>query len=161
MTHAATTPSGPGLPTATLGRSPITPPASSKACGPLLGLGVLFAPYGADTGLWFPSLHGPQPCSSSFCYYLSMQMSVIPCLQFVLHLSLGAGSSWSGCPEMGFDPTPLCCRPFHSSCIQTSPLALCAHPSHHSHQTSLQVSTTETCSHLLQFWLGHSLHNIP
>lgn len=76
--------------TATLGKSPITPPASSQACNPLLGLGVLF---GAAAGLRFLSLHGLQPCSSSFCNYPPMKSSVIPHLQFVLHFSLGAGSS--------------------------------------------------------------------
>ena len=109
------------LPTAMLGKSPITPPASSQACSPVLGLGVLF---GADTGLRFLSL---QPCFSSFCNYLSMKSSVIPHLQFVLHFSLGAGSSWLGCPEMCFELASFFCHPFHSFCIQTSPLALCAY----------------------------------
>lgn len=121
-------------PHGTAGEKPHHTPGVFPGLQPGAGFGVFF---GADAGLGFLSL---------FRNCLSMKSSTIPRLQFVLRLSLGAGSSWLGGPEMCFDLTPFFCRPFHPFCIQTSPLALCAHQSHHSHQTSLQQRTMKTCS---------------
>ena len=133
------------LPTAMLGKSPITPPASSQACSPVLGLGVLF---GADTGLRFLSL---QPCFSSFCNYLSMKSSVIP------HCSLSFILVWvQAPPDWGVLRCVSSWHPF--SAIPSIPSAS-RHPHSLSVHTNLTVPTKPLCNgvpwkhvlHVLQF----------
>lgn len=62
--------------------------------------------------------------SSSSCNYVSMKSSEFPCLLFILHSSLDAGSSWSWCPDVCLYLTSFFCHS-HSFCIQTSLLTLC------------------------------------